>query len=328
MEGCIYNRIVQEAYTNMLSSKKIRYDVPCADDIRHLKGILGKYNKRMEQITSSSCDRVSKEKLYKAKQNYINYYVISKRNPEIVSEFVRELMNRLYCAICEVEKGLLEKYALSNPSISGDEISYIMQQNDQYRKIELLTCESIIKAYVCRQRNEGKIINTRIITAFIDESLKLDELGTTSAICNFSYIICKGNLKKSTQLKNAEILESGLLNSSITNNMEYITLEGISYILNKIAFKYRYYGQVRIIIDNDQALKKWNQIKNEYRLVETFERVEVISVNRKYNKAADMLCRKNVVIRLKRKEYEELIRLKSATTSKLGVSLKRIVNAR
>ncbi len=312
MEVSESQSIVRTAYEKMLSSKKIRYDVEVESDIRNLKGILGKYRKRMVQLTGVPSKQVPKEKLHKAKQNYINYYIISKRNPEIISESIKLIMESLLRTICLIEEDLLENYIKSNASIERNEAYDALEKVENYGKIEFMTCEAVIRCYVRNRDNESLIGDITILSVFIDETLKVDEIGSTKAICNFSYIIAEGNLKKSAQLKKTKIVEYGVAQSSTVNNMELITLEGIAYVLNKLAFKYNYYNQVKIIIDNDQALKKWNKIKGEYKLVDSFGKVDVISVNRKYNVAADLLCRKNIVISLNRKEYEHLKSLRES----------------
>ncbi len=210
MEYYTYRNVVKEAFIKMLAGKKVKQNVLIENDIQTLKGILRKYEKLMEQITIINPEKISLESLNRAKRTIVNYYIIRKRHPEVISKEVDILMDRMFYYVCIIEGILLQNFAEKTSGVDIKKVKLIFSNNDCNAQIEKYTCKSIAMKHINKTQTNSMLDECNFVTVFIDESIRIDELGVTKAICNFSYVIVEGNLKKSSQIKNAILIEKGI----------------------------------------------------------------------------------------------------------------------
>ena len=78
-------------------------------DITILKGLLGKYSKRISQLSVLNINELDQNKLKKAKANYFNYCSIRNRHPEIVTENIDRIMDTLVRAVARWEGYMLSE---------------------------------------------------------------------------------------------------------------------------------------------------------------------------------------------------------------------------
>ncbi|WP_090170234.1 hypothetical protein [Pseudobutyrivibrio sp. 49] len=291
-------QLVETAINDITKISKPK-ELPLASDIRLLKGIIGKLPKRYNQL-NRPIERLSPEKIQKAKSNYHQFNLIKKRHPELVSQEVDRLYSGLVVLIIRAEVALIMGLINRKNRLSTDDVLVVLRNEKERRKVLQQPLKDVILAYYRRNGFPWEIrdINTQVVTVFIDETIKPSPLDQFYTVGMFSYIICEGNIKKEKRM-DTRIIESGIQPSAEIVHVELITIEAMEYVLFKLLSKYHYHGKVVFKIDSQAAQKRWIDEKYAYGIVNQFKSITISRIPRTGNTRADKLCRQYSIVTIK-----------------------------
>lgn len=317
-----YQKLAYEVLMRRCDNMVVKTESDMVADITALKGIIGKYKLRVEQLCVKSVDELLQGKLRKAKANYIFFRWIKKRRPEIVSEPINQLMENLVILIAKWEGQLLYEYTDGCTDFDIASFRDYMLNPVQSKRIEQDFLYVIAEEY-CQYRSIHRKKDAKLgecVTIFIDETIKLNPLSLTGELIgNYSFIIANGDLKRESQIDSDNLIIEKVGQAQSTNHVELITTEAIGNALFTLLYEYNYTNNVRILIDNITAKKHWKKKKKEFAVFRCFKSVSISHINRKHNTKADALSRRNVVMTLTRKEFNRLSQLKENPTSVVAV---------
>ncbi len=298
----------------MARCKKIRTNrkVSLAADIRGLKGLIGKYPKRVDQLSINNTKELNLSKLRKAKNNYLHYRRVKKSHPEIVTEGIEKIMDDLANKVAKWEGALVKEAVEGYDDFDILKFKETILKPEYVRKIDAEFLYELAKKYRGRKKlirkNDNNFSNW--VTIFLDETLKENPLNPNGTkICNYSYIIANGNLKNESEI-NLENTIFEKIGQSHANKGEEVTLEAIGDALFTLSYMYNYTKNVKIYIDNMSVLTHWKRRKKSYAVTQCFNSISVNFVERKHNKKADELSRRNVVVTLSIRDFKKLANIK------------------
>ncbi|SHI44395.1 hypothetical protein SAMN02745725_00352 [Pseudobutyrivibrio xylanivorans DSM 14809] len=309
----IYQKLAYEVLMCRCECIKINRKVSLEDDVRALKGAVGKYPLRMAQLGVSSTEALPEEKLHKAKANYIQYRRVKVNKPEIVTKGVDRIMDNLAHIIAKWEGLLLYEYANGFSDFHAEKFRDYMLNQSKAMLMDKQFLYTIAEKYLAERSFEKKN-NARFgecVTIFIDETIKNNPLSTNGGvISNYSYLIALGDLKKESQINSVNLIYEKVGEAHTTTHGEEITAEAIGNALFTLLYEYNYTNDVKIFIDNMTVRGHWKKRKKNFVVNKCFRSVSVNYVNRKHNTKADALSRQNVALTLTRKDFDKLDRIK------------------
>ena len=311
-----YQKIAYEVLMRRCDNMHVKTEGDIVADITSLKGIIGKYSLRVEQLSVNSVEELPKGKLQKAKANYIFFRWIKKRRPEIVSETADKIMTNLAQIIAMWEGTLLYEYIDGYLDFNIAGFRDYMLNPVHSRRIEKDFLYVIAEDYRNRRSMERKTeaALSECVIIFIDETTKINPLSRKEEfISNYSYIIAAGDLKKESQINSKNLIYEKVGQAQSTNHVEAITIEAMGNALFTLLYEYNYTNDVKILVDNVSAKNHWKKRKKTFAAYKCFRSVSVSHVSRKKNTKADALSRRNVALTMTRKDFDRLQQLKDVT---------------
>lgn len=308
-----YQKLAYEVLMRRCQNIKANHKISVEDDVRALRGVIGKYSLRVSQLSVINTELLIEEKLHKAKANYIQYRRVKKNRPDIVSDGIDKIMDNLASMISKWEGILLYEHADGYNDFDIRKFRDYMLNESKAMLIEQKFLYEIVEQYR-GERSFEKKSNAKFgkcVTVFIDETIKFNPLSTNGGvICNYSYLIALGDLKKESQINSMNLIYEKVGQARTTNHGEEITAEAIGNALFTLLYEYNYTNSVKIYIDNMTVKGHWKKQKKDFAVYNCFRSVSVNYVNRRHNTKADALSRQNVVLTMSRKDFEKLDRIK------------------
>jgi hypothetical protein len=193
------------------------------------------------------------------------------------------------------------------------EVSFAMIENAGYTPCRCIGTTD--KVHINREHmsDADKVtLAKRTITAFIDESIRTTPLSRMDSKRNerqasYSYIICKGCLGKESEITIENTLSTNACLANEAKDTTYSAIEAINAVLMKIAFNYKFDGDVIIYTDNMGAVEKWHKKDSNIYMASLFESVKVCYIPREQNTKADMVGRERTFTDIPTDFLEELI---------------------
>ncbi len=201
-------------------------------------------------------------------------------------------------------------HVLNCPYCQGKEIYKLDFDLTQEQGLTPCVCitQGVKKRTICSK----KLYSTHI-TAFVDESLRKtewDSEGKRGHVGNYSYVICKGEVASSRirySFPQKLIICEGVDYYTESEHVEMLTEEAIGKVLIRLLYDYGFKRNVIIYTDNMSTVTNWDKKYKNGELAKQFESVSVKYIPRRYNKYADEIGRKRMVLDIPMNTYMSIV---------------------
>ena len=191
------------------------------------------------------------------------------------------------------------------------ECSYIKRRDVMPVKRKTLDSSRYLPCRCIDDSVTDKDEDSSYITAFIDESIHpvlWNRNGVVGREGSYSYILCKGKLKKETQITEEGIIAQNVQYTDENKNVVGIAESALSEVMIRLAYDYNYNKNLIVFTDNKVFSENWYKNSKNYKLSNLFQTVAVHYVPREQNSRADLLGRDRVTLNIPRDTYNEIIK--------------------
>ncbi len=165
---------------------------------------------------------------------------------------------------------------------------------------------------ICDHKNAPVLKESMtVVTAFVDESCRhnpwrvydksLPEMQTS-----FSYIICRGDVGSERFITDDNTIEKNACLARWSDNTNTAAIEAIHTVLETLAIKHSFHGDVIIYTDNTGAASSWKKSEVSVGLGSLFNSVRVSFIPRERNKVADSIGRRRIFADISKETMEKV----------------------
>ena len=217
--------------------------------------------------------------------------------------------------VCVTDKG--KCYHKLTCGLVQDKTRRIMNVNSAI-KLGYVPCKCIGDIHEKSENSKCDYIDTpvakesmNVVTAFVDESCRHNpwrvyDKSQPEMQTSFSYIICRGEVCSERLITDDNTIEKNACLARWSDNTTTAAIEAIHTVLETLAIKYRYHGDVIIYTDNKGAATSWNKSEVSIGLGSLFNNVAVSFIPRERNRVADSIGRRRIFADISKETMEKV----------------------